>query len=111
MKPVLTPRPKRGGIIADPVPKRHRLVNPYPAVRACESCGGTQTIPFTRMELKAIAVRAIRSAQDMRNPLWFRAYNDLADAADRLDAMIARAEDRNTEFESILEKSGKETRK
>ncbi len=49
---------------------------------------------FTRKELSKIGSKAILLA-DVKgtNPQWVRAYVQLADAVDRLDAMIARTED------------------
>ena len=45
---------------------------------------------FERKELWEIRSRAEKQAEIVVNPHWKRAYRWLADAADRLDAMIAR---------------------
>ena len=45
---------------------------------------------FERKELWEIRSRAEKQAEIVANPHWKRAYHWLADAADRLDAMIAR---------------------
>lgn len=46
---------------------------------------------FTRQELQNIANRAAAEGTGIDlSPFWARAYQALADAADRLDAMIAR---------------------
>ena len=49
---------------------------------------------FTREELQDIRNKAVESAEAVANNHWQRAYKQLADAADRLDAMEARTEDR-----------------
>ena len=49
---------------------------------------------FTREELQDIRERAVENAEAVKNNHWKRAYKQLADAADRLDAMEARTEDR-----------------
>lgn len=47
--------------------------------------------PFTREELCNLGLRANHMANvEGINPVWRRAYLQLADAADRLDAMVAR---------------------
>ena len=50
---------------------------------------------FTREELQNIRERAIQCTNDVKNIHWIGAYGDLAAAADKLDAMEARAEDKN----------------
>ncbi len=49
---------------------------------------------FTREELKDLRDKAVANAESVPNNHWQRAYRQLADALDRLDAMEARAEDR-----------------
>jgi hypothetical protein len=53
---------------------------------------------FTRKELMTLREKAIANAmipaENAINPLWKRAYLRLADAADHLDAMMARCEER-----------------
>ncbi len=47
---------------------------------------------FSREELQTIKERALGGSRSVGNPnAWQRAYLALADAADRLDAMIARS--------------------
>lgn len=48
---------------------------------------------FTREELQEIEQRATAMASNVKNQFWIRAYLNLTDACDRLDAMIARSED------------------
>lgn len=48
--------------------------------------------PFTRETLQHIRERARDCAVDSRRYEWKQAYHDLVRAADRLDAMMARAE-------------------
>jgi hypothetical protein len=50
---------------------------------------------FEREELQDIRDKAVISAEGVPNNHWQRAYKQLADAADKLDAMMARCEDRN----------------
>ncbi len=50
---------------------------------------------FTREELQDICLRAENEAHGAKNVHWQRAYQDLADAANALDAMEARTEDKN----------------
>ena len=38
---------------------------------------------------------ATSRAEDVKNSLWIRAYQALADAADKVDAMLARTEERS----------------
>jgi len=45
-----------------------------------------------RKELQDIKIKAHESYDNGENPVWIRAYIALADAADRLDAMMARTE-------------------
>ena len=45
-----------------------------------------------REELQEIRKKAKKSAENVENPDWIYAYTQLAMAADRLDAMIARTE-------------------
>lgn len=45
---------------------------------------------FTREKLQEIREKALESEINVQNPFWKDAYLDLAKAADRLDAMIAR---------------------
>ena len=49
---------------------------------------------FTRKELQDTRNKAIDNAESVPNNHWKRAYKQLADAADRLDAMEARTEDK-----------------
>lgn len=49
---------------------------------------------FTREELRSIRKKAVDNAEAVPNNHWQRAYRQLADAADRLDAMEARTEDK-----------------
>jgi len=46
--------------------------------------------PFDRDELIELRERAESLGSGVLNPRWVRAYQALADAADTLDAMIAR---------------------
>ncbi len=48
---------------------------------------------FTREELQGIRDKAVENADSVPNNFWQRAYKQLADAADKLDAMEARTED------------------
>jgi hypothetical protein len=49
--------------------------------------------PFSREELQDICDRAQYQVSEVAtNPLWERAYYDLAKAADYLDLMMARTE-------------------
>ncbi len=48
---------------------------------------------FEREELQDIREKAVANAGLRANNLWTRAYKQLADAADRLDGMMARSED------------------
>jgi len=50
---------------------------------------------FTREELQAIKNKAMNERDTISNKYWKRALVALADAADRVDAMIARTEERN----------------
>lgn len=56
---------------------------------------------FNRKELIEIKERAKKVANDTINPLWQRAYLRLADAADHLDAMIARCSVPEEPYEDI----------
>ena len=48
---------------------------------------------FTRSELQSITERALDCVEGCAlYPTWKRAYEDLLDSADRLDALIARCE-------------------
>ena len=49
---------------------------------------------FTREELQNIRDEAVKCAEFVADNHWRRAYKQLADAADRLDAMEARTEDK-----------------
>ena len=49
---------------------------------------------FTREELQMICLRATEKAKAVKNINWINAYGDLAAAADCLDAMEARTEDK-----------------
>ena len=49
---------------------------------------------FEREELQDMRDRAVGRAETVTNNHWKRAYKQLADAADRLDAMEARTEER-----------------
>ncbi len=49
---------------------------------------------FEREELRNIREKAVEQAISCPNNHWTRAYKQLADAADRLDAMMARCEDK-----------------
>lgn len=55
---------------------------------------------FTRDELQNIRKKAVDNAKAVPNNSWQRAYKQLADAADRLDAMEARTEEREIEGDS-----------
>jgi hypothetical protein len=46
--------------------------------------------PFTREELIDIRQKATKLCENDTDPFWIEAYFELAMAADRLDAMIAR---------------------
>jgi len=48
---------------------------------------------FTREELQNLCKKAEENAKAVPNNHWIRAYRQLADAADRLDAMEARTEE------------------
>ncbi len=48
---------------------------------------------FEREELQDIRAKAEENAEAVANNHWKRAYKQLADAADRLDAMEARSEE------------------
>ena len=50
---------------------------------------------FTRDELESIIEQAENEANTVKNVHWQRAYRDLADAANCLDAMEARTEDKD----------------
>lgn len=52
------------------------------------------TEDFTREELQEIRAKAVNNAEAVANNHWKRAYKQLADATDRLDAMMARTEDK-----------------
>ena len=46
---------------------------------------------FTQEELRTLRNRAEKESKtEGQNPLWTRAYQQLADAIDRLEAMMAR---------------------
>lgn len=45
----------------------------------------------TREELQALRAKAATSAAETPNPYWFDAYQQLAFACDRLDAIHARS--------------------
>lgn len=49
---------------------------------------------FTRKELTGIQVRAEKESYKDIHPIWKRAYFCLAEAANCLDAMMARGEER-----------------
>lgn len=49
----------------------------------------------TREQLQDIRDKAEDAANTVKNIHWQRAYRDLADAADKLDAMEARTEGKN----------------
>ncbi len=53
--------------------------------------GSAELADFSRDELHKIQERAAGLARGAGNPAWQRAYLALADAADRLDAMVARS--------------------
>lgn len=57
-------------------------------------------IEFTREELQNIRDKAVDNAKSVPNNHWQRAYKQFAGAADRLDAMEARVEER-VEVESV----------
>jgi len=57
---------------------------------------------FSRSELQNIREKAIASKKGVINPQWNRAYDQLADAADRIDAMKARLETRGIDSEEIM---------
>lgn len=48
---------------------------------------------FTREELQGIERKALNMSYESLNEFWQRAYRNLADACDRLDAMMARTID------------------
>lgn len=48
-------------------------------------------LQYSREELQAIIERSMRCKDMVLNPFWVKAYEDLALAADRLDAMYARS--------------------
>ncbi len=50
---------------------------------------------FSREELQDIRDNAVKNAKSVPNGHWQRVYMQLADAADRLDAMEARTKDKN----------------
>lgn len=52
---------------------------------------------FSREVLQGIRNDAVKMAESVPNNHWQRAYKQLADAADRLDAMEARTEDKKEE--------------
>ena len=58
---------------------------------------------FGREELQEIRDRAICITKTVGNNHWKRALKQLADAADRLDAMIARTEDKEVCDSPVLE--------
>lgn len=49
---------------------------------------------FEREELQGIRDKAVENAEHVADNHWKRAYKQLADAADRLDAMEARTEEK-----------------
>ncbi len=53
-----------------------------------------EPVDFEREELQDIRKKAVKNAGSRANNLWTRAYKQLVDAADRLDAMMARSEDK-----------------
>jgi len=56
---------------------------------------GAQKTAWSRREMQDLRERAKNTASvEGTNPDWVRAYLGLADAADRLDAMIARTQER-----------------
>lgn len=55
---------------------------------------------FEQEELQKISERAREIAKHTRNPMWIRAWQRLEDAANELDALIAR----NTLFADGQEK-------
>ncbi len=52
-----------------------------------------ERLEFTREELQDIRGKAVLNAEAVPANHWQRAYKQLADAADRLDAMEARTEE------------------
>jgi len=56
---------------------------------------------FTRKELQALRDRAMSLRSLVLSPSWQRAYNDLAHAADVLDAFVARATVVNADSEEV----------
>ena len=56
---------------------------------------------FSRVELQELREKAIASKKGVINPQWNRAYDQLADAADRIDAMKARLEVHGIKTEEI----------
>ena len=53
-----------------------------------------EAMVFEREELQDLRARAVELAESVPNNHWQRAYRQLADALDRLDAMEARTEDK-----------------
>ncbi len=49
-------------------------------------------VEFTRELLQGIRNEASNVAKETLNPQWRRAWEGLADAADRVDAMMARSQ-------------------
>ena len=49
---------------------------------------------FTREELQTIRKKAVENANEVKNSYWKNAYIEFAYAADKLDAMEARTEDK-----------------
>lgn len=63
---------------------------------------------FTRQELQAIEERALSFQKSVLNPVWKDAYKQLAMAADRLDAYMARSGDISSTVEGASP-TGKES--
>jgi len=58
-----------------------------------------QNLPLPEHMDERVKMQRIRTYAEMRsmivnNPYWLRAYTALADAADRIDGMLARSEDK-----------------
>lgn len=72
--------------------------NPGPAGKEKETMSNAQMTTWSRREMQDLRERAKNMAGVVgTNPDWSRAYLSLADAADRLDAMIARTQDQEVQ--------------
>lgn len=67
---------------------------------------------FERKELQKIRMRAWKAAEEFEiNTSWKRAYLRLSDAANTLDALIARSEEERSRMDVSSEKENKEKEK